>query len=138
MDRNAILLEAGRAIKDRGDQYGRADSLFVMIAQRWRLTIGQRHKVDLGLTAEDVGLLMLDLKTARAIAAPSHADNFVDLAGYAALLGEFNAGPSIAPVAPKSPLEQIDEDMAALAKKFAPKRPIVAEPQPETKAGETQ
>ena len=137
MDRNEILIEAGRAIKDRGDQYGRADGLFLMIAQRWRLTLGQRHKVDLSLTAEDVGLLMLDLKTARAIAAPGHADNFVDLAGYAALLGEFNAIPP-KPAAPKSPLEQIDEDMAALAKKFAPKRPIVADPQPETKVGETQ
>ena len=128
MDRNAILLEAGRAVKDRGDLYGRSDALFVMIAERWRLTIAQRHKIDLALTAEDVGLLMIDFKFARALSAPSHADSFVDLVGYAALLGELSTGGPITPTVPKSNLEKIDEDMAELAKKFAPKRPIVTAP----------
>jgi len=123
MDRNQILLEAGRTIKDRGEQYGRVDTLFTMIAHRWRLTIQQRHGIDLSMSCEDVGLLMLDLKTARAIAAPNHADSFVDLAGYACLLGEINTG-TIKPVAPKpspqidDPIGDIDEAMKQVAAKF--------------------
>jgi len=126
MDRTQILIEAGRIVKDRGDQYGRADTLFTMIAQRWRLTVAQRHKVDLSLTAEDVALLMLDLKTARALAAPSHVDNYVDLAGYACLLGETNTG-HLKPAAPKptapapkidDPITDIDDAMKQVAAKF--------------------
>jgi hypothetical protein len=125
MDRNEILLNAGRAIKDRGDQYGRAHDLFDMIAQRWRLTVMQRHKIDLSLTREDVGLLMLDLKTARALAAPGHADNFVDIAGYASLLGEINTGqvPVSAPkpaAAPQVDTALLEDEITQIAKKFAP------------------
>ena len=125
MDRNEILLNAGRAVKDRGDQYGSAESLFSLIADRWRLTIEQRHKISLSLTAEDVGLLMIDLKFARALAAPGHADNFVDLAGYGALLGELSTKPPLTmpkPVQlgpkPAPQLEDIDEAMKQVAAKF--------------------
>ena len=129
MDRNEILLNAGRAVKDRGDQYGSAESLFSLIADRWRLTIEQRHKISLSLTAEDVGLLMIDLKFARALAAPGHADNFIDLAGYGALLGELSTKPpltmpkSVQPgLKPAPHLDELDENMKQLAQKFAPKR----------------
>ena len=125
MDRNEILLNAGRAVKDRGDQYGSAESLFSLIADRWRLTIEQRHKISLSLTAEDVGLLMIDLKFARALAAPGHADNFIDLAGYGALLGELSTKPPLTapkPVKLAPHLDELDENMKQLAQKFAPKR----------------
>jgi hypothetical protein len=126
MDRNQTLLEAGRAIKDRGEQYGRAHDLFDLIAQRWRLTVLQRHKIDLSLTREDVGLMMVELKLARMLANPSHADSAIDAVGYLSLLNEFNTGqvPVSAPK-PATPAPQVDtalleDEITQIAKKFAP------------------
>lgn len=81
-----ILLEAGRAVTvDRAATHGAAEDSFARIAAIWSLRLG------VPVTAAQVALMMVDFKTVRAWGNPGHGDNYVDIAGYAALAGEIAA-----------------------------------------------
>jgi hypothetical protein len=91
MEPTDILNNAQNAIATGAQAHGDANVLFNLIAERWTLTLLQRHGITSTLTPADVAMLMIDFKVARAIANPTHADNMVDIAGYAAILGSFTA-----------------------------------------------
>ena len=87
MNREEILDAAVQAVTvDRAATYGGAEKSFGVIAAYWSAHI------DVNVTATDVAVMMGLLKIARIKSSPAHADNWVDLAGYAACGGELAAG----------------------------------------------
>lgn len=86
MTRAEILDTARTAVtRDRAATHGDLDVTFGLIARLWSARLG------LDLTGAQVALMMIDLKTARAWGNPGHADNWLDIAGYAACGGEIAA-----------------------------------------------
>ena len=89
------ILEAARGCVcgDREEDYGSPEDSFGLIAELGRAYIA-RKCVSPGaiveLLPEDVAALMALLKIARTAAGAVRADNWVDLAGYAACGGELN------------------------------------------------
>ena len=89
MKRQEILDTAKQVVtKDRAATHGDAESSFTEIGKIWAIRLG------VTISPEQVAIMLTDLKTVRAWHNPTHADNWVDLAGYAACGGE------IATVAP--------------------------------------
>lgn len=86
LKRADILNEALMIVtSDRQDAYGNLEDNFRIIAQLWMAYMG------LEFTAEDVAVLMALLKIARISTGKYKADNYIDLAGYAACAGEIAA-----------------------------------------------
>jgi hypothetical protein len=77
-----LLQHTASVIEDRQGQYGDPGPLFDRIARRWSLVLGVE------VSPPQVALCLIDLKLARLAANPGHLDSIVDVAGYAALLGE--------------------------------------------------
>ena len=87
MSRDDILREAAQAVTvDRAATHGNMEDNFSNIAQIWSVRLGKT------VTAEQVAIMMVDLKTVRAWGNPGHMDNWVDMAGYAACGGEISDG----------------------------------------------
>lgn len=88
--RQKLLQEAFNITSsDRNQAYGNPEDNFQNIADRWNLFLRARFRgttlaEDVELTAEDVGLMMIDMKLARLSTNPKHRDSLVDIAGYAA------------------------------------------------------
>lgn len=81
--RRAILQDAKQAVTvDRAATHGEADRSFAQIAALWSVRLGVE------ISPAEVAILLIDLKTVRAWGNPGHVDNWVDIAGYAALGGE--------------------------------------------------
>lgn len=70
----------------REEQYGPPEDNFNRIALYWTLHLGL--DADTALTAQDVAIMMMLLKIARAETGVGSDDTFVDIAGYAACAGE--------------------------------------------------
>ena len=80
MTRKECLDEAAKCVlKDRQNQYGGPENNFERIAQMWNGYLGTN-----GIKPWDVAAMMGMLKMARARFNPKYADNWIDLAGYAA------------------------------------------------------
>ncbi len=77
-----LLQIAAATVRDRRQTYGDADELFERVALRWSQVLCAR------VTAQQVGLCLIDLKLARLAHDPGHVDSLVDIAGYAACLAE--------------------------------------------------
>lgn len=93
MKRQDILTEAARCVcTDREQQYGAPEDNFAAIAELWEPYI-RRKCVSLGsdvtILPTDIANLMILLKLARNVTG-SKADNWVDIAGYAACGGELD------------------------------------------------
>lgn len=96
--RTVVLDEASRlTAKDREADYGVPYDNFTNVAGLWEgylnskpacLPMNSEDDYSVRITAEDVAWLMVLLKMARTFGSRSHADNYVDAAGYAALAGE--------------------------------------------------
>lgn len=83
--REEILNKAAKAISgERDEHYGSPEDNFQRIANLWTAYYGRPF------TAIDVAMMMILLKIARTVYDPSHEDNYVDIAGYAACAGEIN------------------------------------------------
>lgn len=83
MNRSEILDKAKADItQDRQNNYGTPEDNFNRIAAFW-----STHK-GVQFTAVDVAVMMSLVKVARIHTSPQHADNWSDLAGYAACGGE--------------------------------------------------
>ncbi len=63
---------------DRAATHGAPEDTFGLLAALWSARLG------ISLSPAQVAILLIDLKTARAWGNPGHADNWVDMAGYAA------------------------------------------------------
>ena len=83
MERKEILDEAARIVTgERQNQYGKAEDSFALIGGLWSDYLGVR------ISPIDVALMMILLKVARERGGKGKADNWVDIAGYAACGGE--------------------------------------------------
>ena len=87
MNRAGILDEARKAVTvDRAATHGAPQQTFARIAAVWSARLG------VPITPAQVCILLADLKTCRAWGNPGHADNWVDMAGYAACGAELAEG----------------------------------------------
>ena len=88
MTRAEILATASEYVtNDRAATHGDAEDNFRRIADLWNAYLG----VD-DITSIDVAVMLALLKVARIRSNPSHADNWIDIAGYAACGGEIATG----------------------------------------------
>lgn len=86
--RAAILDQARQAVtRDRAATHGAVEASFAQIAAIWSVRLG------VPVTPAQVAILLVDLKTVRAWGNPGHADNWIDIAGYAACGGELAGTP---------------------------------------------
>lgn len=87
MKRADVLDTAKAAVtSDRQATHGAPEDTFGLIARLWSARLG------IDLRPDQVAVMLIDLKTARAWKNPCHADNFVDIAGYAACGAELAGG----------------------------------------------
>jgi hypothetical protein len=92
MTRREILATAEKCVcGDREEDYGSPEDNLKTIAELWIPYIRRRcvsGGADVDITAEDVAALMILLKVARIASGIPKADNWIDIAGYAACGGE--------------------------------------------------
>lgn len=90
MTRAEILKAAERCVcTDRNQQYGEPEDNFRTISMLWSVYLCARG-MDQPLGAADVGAMMALFKLGRIATGGDKADNFIDLAGYAACAGEIS------------------------------------------------
>ena len=83
MNRTEILEAAQRCVcGDREQDYGSPESNFTRIAALWSIYLGEE------IYPRDVAAMLALLKIARIASGHAKADNWIDLAGYAACGGE--------------------------------------------------
>lgn len=84
---NDILAEADRIINgERQEQYGKAEDNFDLIAQYWEIYLDNKNNDgNYRITTQDVATMQMLLKIARTQGGQAKRDNYVDIAGYAAL-----------------------------------------------------
>ena len=98
-DLGSLLDEAKRTITgERQDQYGAPEDSFDRIARYWTTYLARP------VSALDVAHLMALMKLARAQGQGFRRDNYVDLAGYAAIAAD-RLAPKVLSEAPKAPSE---------------------------------
>ena len=91
MNRDDILQEAMHCITvDRASTHGDAEDSFSEIAKLWDWWLQNRPVPKAELLPEDVAMMMALFKIVRISGNSKHDDNFIDLAGYAALAGEIS------------------------------------------------
>lgn len=89
MTREEILAAAKQCVcGDRDQDYGSPEKSFEMIADLWEPYLRQKCGAHICLTAADVGAMMCLFKLARISTGHGKADNWIDVAGYAACGGE--------------------------------------------------
>lgn len=76
--REQVLNTALEVVTQRNVQYGKPEDVFSTIAQMWSAYLNA------SVTETDVANMMILLKLARMKNNPTHFDNYVDIAGYAA------------------------------------------------------
>jgi hypothetical protein len=81
-----MLLIAAETVTERGKIYGPPNDDMVRIAALWSAILGTT------VAANQVPMCMVALKLARLITSPNHIDSVVDIAGWAAVLREIQAG----------------------------------------------
>lgn len=82
-----LLQQADQLIHgQRAVDYGSAHESFSHIAKIWSALLDK--KLTKSITAEEVALLMIGLKSARLLNTPTHTDSWIDIAGYAGCGGE--------------------------------------------------
>lgn len=87
MTRSEILSEATACVtKDRNSTHGEPEKNFDNIAGYWNQYLGSKLKEN--ITAKDVAAMCILIKMSRLSTSPTHADNWIDIAGYAACGGE--------------------------------------------------
>jgi hypothetical protein len=103
-----MLEEAARLIGDRGEQYGPPDRCFDAISKIATVML------DRPVSARDVAMVLLATKLARMVNSPKLADSYVDAINYLAFAARF------AEVDSSTQGASIEDDIAAVAKRFAP------------------
>lgn len=88
VESQSILDEAKSIVSGaRRKAYGHPENNFQRIADLWAAYLRCAYPTfDVGVTREDVALMMILMKVARLIESPDHRDSLVDLAGYAATI----------------------------------------------------
>lgn len=92
MTRKEILDTASKQILgERSQDYGTPENNFNLIADFWKTYLYGKYGVSLEINGVDVANMMSLLKIARMTKNEKYADNYVDLAGYAACAGELGS-----------------------------------------------
>lgn len=92
------FLEAARSAthsEDKDHDYGSPEDNFGTIAELWTTYLHATGAIEgfhKEITSSDVAAMMILLKIAR-VAISDHADNWIDIAGYAACGGEIDGTP---------------------------------------------
>ena len=68
---------------ERQNEYGDKLPNFSQIAALWTAHLMFKLAPDQTISAEDVALMMINVKQARLSKSPNHADSIIDIAGYA-------------------------------------------------------
>lgn len=89
MNREECLQAAAECVlQNRADTYGKPEDGFGVIARLWNAYLVGKLKANNGdcvaVEPADVAAMMVMLKLSRIAVTPSHADSWVDIAGYAA------------------------------------------------------
>ena len=96
MKREEVLDAAKRCVcGDREEDYGTPEQNFQTIANLWEAYLrpcAVSQGADLCIRPEDVAAMLALLKIARISSGHAKADNWIDLAGYAACGGELEGG----------------------------------------------
>jgi Domain of unknown function (DUF6378) len=101
--RQAILDEASELThQSRNTAYGNPEDNFNNIANLWTAYWRSKFPGMVNFDAHDVAIMMILMKTARLATNPNHHDSCVDIAGYAACLGDVQAA-----AIPQTPVEPI-------------------------------
>lgn len=90
--RKEILEKAIEAVDRRPKSYGPPEQNFERIARRWAVHYKNRYALDIPCDTVDVASMMIDMKLSRLEETPDHEDSIVDIAGYAACLGDVVKG----------------------------------------------
>ena len=87
-----ILAKASDLISnDRNKSHGDAFNNHAEIAEFWNIFLDKKLNPMASITADDVAIMMILLKISRHIQGDkNNMDNFVDMAGYAAIAGEIS------------------------------------------------
>jgi hypothetical protein len=87
--KNDILLEADKIINgERNLQYGEPEDSFKKIGKYWSQYLQDKVGLPIDeISSHDVAMMMILLKVARTDGDKKKRDNYVDIAGYAALAG---------------------------------------------------
>ena len=92
MKREEILAQAKTCVcGDREQDYGSPEKNFQTIASLWTVYLAS-NKLIAAIEPKDVAAMLALLKIARIASGNAKADNWVDLAGYAACGGEIEMG----------------------------------------------
>lgn len=86
-----LLLQAAHLVgNDRAEQHGDIVACHGHIAAFWTVWLQERGLLPKGraLTAHDAAMMLVLLKSARTLEGEHNADDYRDMAGYAALAGE--------------------------------------------------
>ena len=78
MKRVQILTRAAEIVSGKDSQHGSAEDNFGRIAAMWSAYLGR------DVTARDVAVMMILLKTSRIASGHQSDDNWIDISGYAA------------------------------------------------------
>ena len=73
------LALADAAVKDRRSAYGSPDANYHRLAGLWSVVL------ETDVTALETVLCCIEMKIARLVNDPTHADSWIDIAGYAAI-----------------------------------------------------
>ena len=91
MTRQEILDQAANVVSlERDSRYGSPEDNFTCIAQMWSSYLSKQGLLTDVLDSVDVAAMMVLLKVARINPGVPYADNWVDIAGYAACGGELD------------------------------------------------
>lgn len=107
-DKARLLDTAKATVAGRGDNYGTPEDNFTRIAAHWNAFLINRHQTDQYkqdgdfLSAGDVAIMMALMKIARLENDSTHADSWIDLAGYAACGAEIETQVRGLPIPPGS------------------------------------
>lgn len=98
MDRMQTLERAASCVlHDRNDEYGPPEENFQTIADFWTVLLKKLLRPGARIEPHHVALAQDLLKTARLMNTPSHADSWVDKAGYSACGAEIATSKSPSP-----------------------------------------
>ena len=94
MTKEEILAKASDLISnDRNKSHGDAFNNHAEIAEFWNIFLDKKLNPMASITADDVAIMMILLKISRHTQGDkNNMDNFVDMAGYAAIAGDIVLG----------------------------------------------
>ena len=96
MNREEILAQAKTCVcGDREQDYGNPESNFLTIANLWSVYLASTQKLVGLIEPKDAAAMLALLKIARIASGHGKADNWIDLAGYAACGGEIEMGGAV-------------------------------------------